>query len=83
MRKPLRCPKCGSGELLLTEHSVTLMVFYQDASGNIHTEDREEGVDYLHIDAECCACAYRWRVRGVKAVCLLPNFKDSEPERTP
>lgn len=63
-----RCPKCGCGNLMLTE-SIEAFTEFEVKDGRLN---RQAGVhefgSYFALHAKCDGCGHRWRVKKAQQI---------------
>lgn len=73
-----RCPKCGSGNLLLTE-SIEAFTEFEVREGRLN---RQAGVhefgSYYALHAKCDGCGHGWRVK--KAQQIIDVITELDPK---
>jgi RNA polymerase subunit RPABC4/transcription elongation factor Spt4 len=68
-KSKVKCPKCKSNDLLLTEVWYGSTITWEQFKGEF---DKKNGIlepgDAAKVQACCYKCDHRWTVRGVKQI---------------
>ncbi|ASN83254.1 hypothetical protein [Deinococcus ficus] len=67
--RPVKCPKCRSSEILLTEQAVRITLRYRQTSDNTleRQQLRKRMID-SSVEGYCERCCHTWKVRGIQHV---------------
>ena len=79
LTKPIRCPKCRSKKLTLSEHTPGKITSYsQDELLTISKIQETTDVTGEQYVMGQCECGNTWRVRGVQSISQLSYAQVSE-----
>jgi len=60
-----KCPKCGSTNLIITEHAVTLLEWWQE-NGVVNPENsNQKSGEIIKVKGNCSNCNHEWVFRKI------------------
>jgi len=75
----VRCPKCRSDDLCLTETTEATMSFRQGCDGTIWREWGSEEFGNIIRTEAFCGCGHSWKLRGITMISELAGYQPHDP----